>query len=712
MNLHTSVQYLKGVGEKRAAALRRLGLHTLGDLIGHVPRAYEDWQNITPIADAPLGAPVCVRARVDYAPVEHHIRTGMTLYKTRVSDETGSLAVTLFNTGYQAARLRENEEYLFYGKITDSFYAREMSAPQFAPVSEARLRPVYPLTEGFSSRQIESLVLQAMEQAGAQIVEFLPEEILTEYNLMGRAEALRAIHRPADWEEARRARRRLAFNELITLQLGLRLLREGRAGSGATPLPPEPAMEFLARLPFEPTQAQTRATREAAQSLSEPLPMRRLLQGDVGSGKTAVAAALLHQAARAGTQAAMMAPTELLARQHHETLTKLGLEPALLIGSTPAAQKKAVKAALAEGSILLIVGTHALLEKDVRFADLALVIVDEQHRFGVEQRNQLTVDSGQLTVGVGADQSVNCQLSTVNCQLSTVNCQLPHTLVMSATPIPRSLAMIIYGDLDISILDELPPGRTPVETYQVSSGYRARAYNYVKKHLDQGRQGYIVCPRVHPTESADSSGTPNKEDEAGELSSAKQFYEQLSGGDFAGYSLGLLHGRLGAKQKEEAMRAFAAGETQLLVATTVIEVGVDVPNAVIMVVENAERFGLSQLHQLRGRIGRGAGKSTCILISDAENEEAKSRFAIMKETNDGFEIARRDLELRGPGEFFGARQHGLPPLRLADLATDAELLAETKRAAAAIAENDPDLALPEHQNLKKACEKLFSNKTC
>ena len=671
MNLQTSVQYLKGVGEKRAATLRKLGIHTLGDLLGHVPRAYEDWRSVTPIAQAPAGEPVCLRARIDYTPTEHHTRTGLVLYKTKVSDASGSLALTIFNSGYQAAKLKEGEEYLFYGRITENFLSREMSAPQLAPSGEARLRPVYPLTAGVTSRQMESLVARAMEQVGAQVKEFLPEALLAEYELMGRAEALRAIHRPADMDEALRARRRLAFNELLTLQLGLSLLREGRAEAQAPPLPPEPAMEFLERLPFEPTEAQARSVWEASRDAAKSRPMRRLLQGDVGSGKTAVAAALLHQAASAGAQGAMLAPTELLARQHFETLTKLGLAPALLVGSTPAAQKKKLKAALADGSAPLVVGTHALLEKDVQFANLALVIVDEQHRFGVEQRDQLTMNNEQLTIA-------------------------PHALVMSATPIPRSLAMIIYGDLDISVLDELPPGRTPVETYQVPSSYRARAYNYVKKHLDQGQQGYIVCPRVD-------------EDETSALAAAAQFYEELSQeGAFSGYRVGLLHGKLGAKQKEEVMRDFAAGELQLLVATTVVEVGVDVPNAAIMVVENAERFGLPQLHQLRGRVGRGAGQSTCILISDAENEAAQSRLAVMRETGDGFEIARRDLELRGPGEFFGARQHGLPPFQIADLAADSALLAQTRAAARKILEQDPVLELPEHQGLKKICKTLFS----
>ena len=681
MNLQTSIQYLKGVGEKRAALLRRLGVATLGDLLAYVPRAYEDWQTVAPIAHAPLNEPICVRAIVDHAPTEHMIRAGMTLYKTRVTDGSGVMGITIFNSGYQAVQLREGEEYLFYGRVTENFYAREMSAPQIAPPGEARLRPVYPLTEGISSRQLESLVERAWAQVGAQIKEFLPETLLAAYDLMPRSEAMRAIHQPKDKEEAARARKRLAWGELFTLQMGLRLLRRGRENEQAVPLPQAPALEFLSRLPFAPTAAQTRVVREASQDAAQGHPMHRLLQGDVGSGKTVVAAALLYQAAQAGAQAAMMAPTELLARQHYETLQRLGLEPALLLGSTPAAQKKKLKAGLAEGTIPLVVGTHALLQRDVAFQNLALAVVDEQHRFGVEQRNQLTMNNEQLTIEPSAAEK------------DSINCSLPHVLVMSATPIPRSLARIIFGDLDISVLDELPPGRTPVETYCVDSGKRARAYAYVKKHLDAGQQGYIVCPRI-------------AEDDKSDLAAAEAFYEDLRQGAFAGYTVGLLHGRLNPKQKEQVMAAFASGETQLLVATTVIEVGVDVPSAVIMVIENAERFGLSQLHQLRGRVGRGGGRSACILISDADSEEARSRLAVMKETADGFEIARRDLELRGPGDFFGARQHGLPALRLADLADEA-LLAETRAAAEETWERDPGLEMPEHQAMRRACERLF-----
>ncbi|MCL2446465.1 MAG: ATP-dependent DNA helicase RecG [Oscillospiraceae bacterium] len=666
MNLATSIQYLKGVGEKRAATLRRLGITTLGELLAHLPRTYEDWQTITPIAAAQPGQLCCVRAIVDHAPSEHRIRGGLILYKTRVTDGSGVLGITMFNTGYLAGQLKEGQEYLFYGRLSDNLLACEMNSPQIAPSDEARLRPVYPLTEGMSSRVLEGLVATALAQVGAQVKEFLPEQLLGEHDLMPRLAALQAIHRPQTLEQAQQARQRLAFNELFTLQLGLRLLKLGRTQTQAIALPPT---DFLSTLPFTPTGAQSKAVQEAARDMATTQPMHRLLQGDVGSGKTAVAAALMHQAAQAGAQAAMLAPTELLARQHHATLQKLGLDCTLLIGSTPAAQKKKLKSALEDGSQLLVVGTHALLQHDVNFAKLALLVVDEQHRFGVDQRNRL---------------------STVNCPLSTV----PHTLVMSATPIPRSLAMMIFGDMDITVLDELPPGRTAIETYAVHEGLRERAYHYVKKHLDAGQQGYIVCPRVEENESRD-------------LASAKKFYEQLAQGQFAGYRLGLLHGKLPAKQKDAVMRDFAAGDIQLLIATTVVEVGIDVPNAVIMVIENAERFGLSQLHQLRGRVGRGGGKSTCILISNAENEEAQARFAIMKESGDGFAIARRDLELRGPGEFFGQRQHGLPPFKIADIVADHDLLAQTRAAAEGIFAKDPTLTLEEHQPMRRACERFF-----
>jgi ATP-dependent DNA helicase RecG len=511
-----------------------------------------------------------------------------------------------------------------------------------------------------------------MEQLLPQLPEVLPEAQRTALQLLPRRAALRAVHQPKDLAEAAAARRRLIFEELFFMQLGLLRLRQSVREKSAPALCGGTGLDFFASLPFAPTKAQLRAAEEGLRDLAKPVPMRRLLQGDVGSGKTAVAAALLEQAAQSGWQAALMAPTELLARQHCETLAKLfarrSLAPVLLTGSIPAAQKRKIKAGLRTGSIPLVVGTHALLQKDVAFARLGLAVVDEQHRFGVEQRS--------LLEEAGAGQPS------------------PHVLVMSATPIPRSLALFVFGDLDISVLDELPPGRTPVETYAVTSALRARAYRYVAKHLEQGRQGYVVCPRV--------------EDEGeSELTAATQFAAQLQADWLRGYSVGLLHGRCKPKQKEEVMRAFAAGEIQLLVSTTVIEVGVDVPNAVIMVIENAERFGLSQLHQLRGRVGRGGGRATCILISDAENEEARRRLELMKETNDGFVIAREDLRLRGPGDFFGRRQHGLPQFKLADLLEDSALLPAAKEAALAVFQEDPSLAAPEHRQLRAEVERMM-----
>ncbi len=681
MRLSDPIQFLKGVGERRAALLKKLGIFCLEDLLLHYPRSYEDWQTITPIAQAPMGESCCIRAYVDHTPAEQMVRKGMSLFKTTVTDGTGVLGITLFNNPWQAEKLREGEEYLFYGRVGGGFFRAEMSSPQIAPVSEARLRPVYPLTDGITGRQLEAIVAHGLKEALPLVEETLSEPLRQAYDLCSLRDALRGIHAPANPDETLRARKRLIFEELLLLQLGLQWLRAGTRTQRAPALPRGAGEAFLTSLPFMPTAAQLRAVAEAEAEMAKPVPMRRLLQGDVGSGKTAVAAALLYAAARSGMQGALMAPTELLARQHYATLRKLfeGLLPedacALLVGSTPAKEKKATKAALAHGTLPIAVGTHALLQQDVCFASLALAVVDEQHRFGVRQREALEAS--------GPEQQ-----------------PAPHTLVMSATPIPRSLAMIIYGDLDISILDELPPGRTPVETYCVGTALRTRAYNYVKKHLDAGRQGYIVCPRVE--DSAEGSGT-----EAGALAAAEPYAEQLSREEFAGYRVGLLHGRQKAKQKEETMRAFVAGELQLLVATTVIEVGVDVPNAVIMVIENAERFGLAQLHQLRGRVGRGVGKSTCILISDAEGEDARRRHEMMAQTNDGFLIARADLQLRGPGEFFGQRQHGLPPLRLADMLRDSALLEKTRMAAQGIAKEDPALAAPEHQALARAVKKMF-----
>ncbi len=669
MELNTEIKYLKGVGEYRAKLLARLGIQNIDALLHFYPRAYEDWSKIQPISKAPFGEPCCIKAIVNRKPSAHLVRKGLTIYKTEATDGESLLQITIFNNKYAADKLKEGDEFLFFGKISGNFYMREMLSPDIEKVNgKERIRPVYPQTGGLSSKVIESLVERAFELAGNKLADPLPAALREHYCLPDIRDAIKSIHFPGNDDLLAEARRRLIFEELLLLQIGLIKLKGRSKASAGTVIKKDFSKDFFNLLPFQLTGAQNRAVREAMADMAAPYPMNRLLQGDVGSGKTAVAAALIFSAVKNGFQCALMAPTEILAQQHFRTLAGMfkntGITVDLLTGSAPANMKKNIKDRLRDGSLQLIIGTHALIQRDVEFSNLGLVITDEQHRFGVSQRSQL------------GEKGKN-----------------PHILVMSATPIPRTLALIIYGDLDISILDEMPPGRQKIETYVVGSDKRERAYHYVRKHLDEGRQAYIVCPLIDEGES--------------ELAAATDFSEKLSSGFFSGYRVGLLHGQLKPKEKEKVMSSFVTGETQLLVSTTVIEVGVDVPNSVIMVIENAERFGLSQLHQLRGRIGRGAYKSTCILISDAQNSEAKQRLDVMSKTTDGFKIADEDLKLRGPGDFFGARQHGLPELKIADMLTDNEVLKETQTAAREIIENDHDLSAPENKGLKTAVLKLF-----
>jgi len=671
MELNTDIKYLKGVGEKRARLLAKLGVLNVNALLRFYPRAYEDWSQITPIAKTPFGEPCCIKAIVDHKPSAHMVRKGMTIYKTDVTDGETLLHVTIFNNKYAAEKLKEGEEFLFFGKIGGSLYSREMLSPDIEKAEGGeRIRPIYPQTEGLGSKVIGNLIETAFEQTGNKFPEPLPLRLRESYCLLKIYDALKNIHFPESTELLAEARRRLIFEELLVLQLGLLRLKGRSKASTGSVVSRDFSKDYLKLLPFQLTNAQHRAVKEAIDDMAKPFPMNRLLQGDVGSGKTAVAAALIYSAAKNGFQSALMAPTEILAQQHFRTLAKLfestDITVDLLTGSTPASAKKELKERLRSGALQLVIGTHALIQNDVAFNNLGLVVTDEQHRFGVEQRSELG--------SKGAN---------------------PHILVMSATPIPRTLALIIYGDLDISILDELPPGRQKIETYTVGGDKRERAYTYVKKHLDEGRQGYIVCPLVEEGET--------------ELAAAQEYAEKLSTGFFIGNTVGLLHGRLKSKEKEQVMSAFIKGEIQLLVSTTVIEVGVDVPNAVIMIIENAERFGLSQLHQLRGRIGRSEYKSTCILISDAQNEEAKRRLNVMTKTTDGFKIADEDLKLRGPGDFFGARQHGLPELKIANMMTDTEVLRETQAAARKITAADSELSLPENKELKAAVAALFGS---
>ena len=668
MSANTGIRFLKGIGQRRAGLFEKLGISNVGQLVRYYPRAYEDWSRPVSVLEAPLGESCCIRARLAGAPSAHHVRKGMTLYKARALDDQGGLLqITIFNNKYLADKLREGEEYLFYGKTAGNLLRREMASPEIEPVSCAKIRPVYRQTEGLSSRVIEAAMSQALTLLHG-MADPLPASLRKSYGLLNLVDALRAIHFPKSQENLEDARRRLVFEELFLLQAGLSQLKSRSRGETACLFAKDTTAAFAERLPFSLTGAQRRVIAECAADLRSGRPMNRLVQGDVGSGKTAVAAALCHMAVKNGWQAAMMAPTEILAEQHHRSLSALlqgtGVSIGLLTGSATKSEKDRIKDALSAGDIHLLVGTHALLQDTVAFHRLGLVVTDEQHRFGVAQRAALAAKGDN-----------------------------PHLLVMSATPIPRTLALIIYGDLDISVIDQLPPGRQPIETYAVSTQLRQRAYNYVKKHLDQGRQGYIVCPLVEEGET--------------DLIPAQQYAEQLQRTVFRDYRIGLLHGRMKPSEKEAAMRRFSSGEIQLLVSTTVVEVGVDVPNAVIMVVENAERFGLSQLHQLRGRIGRGRHKSTCILISDAQNPEAVRRLQVMCQTADGFKIADEDLRLRGPGDFFGRRQHGLPDLKIADMMEDMDVLRQTQKAVRLLLDADPYLEAPDHAALKQAVEDMF-----
>lgn len=666
------VQYLKGVGERRAQLFARLGIRDVGDLLHHYPRQYEDWSAVVPIAEAPVGEPCCIRATALHAAAEHRIRQNMVLYKFTVSDGSAEMEITLFNNRFAAAKIRAGETYLFYGVVSANFLKREMSSPQIEDAAGgARIRPVYPQTEGLSSRVIETAVARALEALDKTLDEDpLPAPLREAHTLCTRRYALDNIHFPADHVALSVARKRLVFEELLILQLGLLRMKGRSRGETGAVIPQDYTAAYTQLLPYTLTGAQRRAIADCVRDMQGSCPMSRLIQGDVGSGKTAVAAGVAYTAIRNGWQAAMMAPTEILAEQHAASLTALlekgGVRVGLLTGAQTAAQKRRVREALAAGEIDLVVGTHALLSEGVTFARLGLVITDEQHRFGVAQRAAL------------AAKGTN-----------------PHLMVMSATPIPRTLALMIYGDLDVSVLDELPPGRQPIETYAVDSGKRERAYNYIKKHIAQGRQAYIVCPLVSEGEA--------------DLASATEYAERLSRGPFQGYALGLLHGKMKPAEKERVMTAFSRNELSILVSTTVIEVGVDVPNAVLMVIENAERFGLAQLHQLRGRVGRGKYRSTCILISDAQNEEAVRRLKVMCSTNDGFKIADEDLKLRGPGDFFGSRQHGLPDLKIADLlGGDMPLFQSAQEAARQLIAEDPGLQAPEHAGLAEEVRRLFA----
>lgn len=668
------VTYLKGVGPKRAELYNKLGINTVYDLLNHFPRGYLDFSSPVSIADAAANPNECsaVRGKVVKKLPEARIRKGLSIYKAVFTDDVNDLTIVIYNSEFAFKQLEAYSEYILYGKITGTLVRYEMTNPLIIPIaSPDKIQPVYSLTEGLTQPLLRKTMHTALESFNKEIYEPLPKKIMEKYSLCSYNFALENIHFPKDSHSCETAKRRLVFDELLTLQLGMYVLKSRSQSRTGCVMKNYALDEFYKSLPFELTEGQKDAIGDCISDMCKISPMNRLVQGDVGSGKTAVAAGAAFFAYKNGFQTALMAPTEILAVQHYETLCgflePLGVRVALLTGSLTPKQKAELKGKISDGDYSIVVGTHALVQQTTEFKKLGLVITDEQHRFGVEQRAALAKKG-----------------------------QNPHKLVMSATPIPRTLALMIYGDLDISILKELPKGRQPVETYAVTGKLRERAFGFVKDRLDEGRQGYIVCPMIDESEM--------------ELQDVKSYAKKLREGAFKSYKIGLLHGKLSSAEKEQIMSDFKNHKTDLLVSTTVIEVGVDVPNSAVMVIENADRFGLSQLHQLRGRVGRGKYKSFCILITDNVSEESRKRLKILSKLHDGFKISEEDLKLRGPGDFFGKRQHGLPVMKIADMSADLETLKQAQKAAQEITTDDPLLNNPENRGLRQLALMLFKNK--
>lgn len=673
MSLDDSVMYLKGVGPKRAELLKKLEIETVRELIYHIPRSYIDFTSPVPIADTVLEEMNVIKVRVYKKRAPDLIRKNMKIFRVICTDGADDITIVIYNSQYLYNSLKEDCDYILYGKVTGNLISKEISSPIILEASsEDKILPIYPLTAGISMGIMRSCVKNAIERLKPGECETLPQSVQKKHGLIPADEAIRKIHFPADSAEISDARKRLAFDELLTLQLGMLTLRERSRELTSYSLSPKSLSPYYSSLPFELTGAQKKAIEECCADMTRESPMNRLILGDVGSGKTAVAAACCYFAYLNGYQSCLMAPTEILADQHYATLCgflePLGVKIVLLKGSMTAKRKSQIKQALAAGEYDLAVGTHALIQQSTEFKNLAIVITDEQHRFGVAQRDAL------------AKKSVN-----------------PHRLVMSATPIPRTLALMIYGELDISLLGELPKGRLKIETYAVTGKLRERAYGFVKKQLMLGNQAYIVCPAIEESETG-----------AADLKSVKSYAKSLGEGAFNGYRIAVLHGQLPADKKEKIMQDFKDGETDILVSTTVIEVGVNVPNATVMLIENADRFGLSQLHQLRGRVGRGKDQSYCILITDNVNEDSRKRLKALTATSDGFEISEMDLKLRGPGDFFGEAQHGLPRLKIADIAADSELLSAAGSEARNLHESG-FLQTDEGKALAKRVQSLFED---
>ncbi len=677
--VNAPVAVLSGVGPKRAELLARLGVKSIADLLHLYPRRYDDFSQLKTIDQLTYGETVTVIGTV-WEAGGHRTRSGRYLFRAILSDETGTLVLTWFNQPYLEGRIKAGMQLVVRGKVDEYLGRLTINVPEWEVLGRGDLRPailpVYPLTEGLTQKQMRQMVKRALSAWAGRLPDPLPAELREAHDLLPLSRALWGIHFPESREHLEAARRRLAFEEALYLQLGLlRQKLSWKAVPGKRIAPATERVEsLLAALPYTLTAAQRRSLEEMLHDLASGEPMNRLLQGDVGSGKTVVAAILMTLVAEAGYQAALMAPTEILAEQHAKSLERLFADfppphprLQLLTGSTPAADKETIRAALAEGEIDVVVGTHALIQSSVEFHNLALVVIDEQHRFGVEQRSALR------------QKGYN-----------------PHLLVMTATPIPRSLELTLWGHLDLSILDEMPPGRKPVETRVLAPRERERAYAFIRAQVAQGRQAFIIYPLVELSQKVQAP-------------SAVEAYEHLQRAVFPDLRVGLLHGRMKAEEKEAVMSAFARGEIDILVATAVVEVGIDVPNASVILIEGADRFGLAQLHQFRGRVGRGDHQSYCLLLADSPSEEARRRLSVMEQTSDGFRLAQIDLEMRGPGEFLGTRQSGLPEMPLLDL-LDTRLLHEVREAAEALLAEDPDLSREAHRPLARQVADFWQRK--
>ncbi len=671
--LYQSITTLNGIGQKRAELFRTLGVFTLNDLLHFYPRCYENRTNTKKIAEIKDGDTVCVRARAVSPIRENYVRKNMYLCSVKVSDGTGFLEIVWFNNRYIKNMFDIKKEYVFFGKATYS-NKMQMHSPIFEEAENqqltGRIFPVYSQTSGLTQKNIGAAVVGAIRTAEPE--ETLPAKIREKYNLCTLPYAIRNIHFPKDEEALNIAKRRLAFEELFIFQVALRFLRDDRASSVSVPLKnTECVKNFISSLPYPLTNAQSRVIREICADIKGTTPMSRLVQGDVGCGKTMVAAAAMFVCVNSGFTAAMMAPTEILATQHYETLCQLykpfNIKVALITGSMSEKQRRLITEDIKSGKVQVIVGTHALISEKTELENLGLIITDEQHRFGVAQRKSFE-NKGKN----------------------------PHTLIMTATPIPRTLALILYGDLDISVIDELPPGRKKVDTYVLDDSMRTRIYAFLKKEIEAGRQAYIVCPAVEASEIAGVRDVMSHSKELKKIFGAK--------------NVEYLHGKMTNKEKDDIMARFKDGEIKILVATTVIEVGVNVPNASVMVIENAARFGLSQLHQLRGRVGRGSDKAYCILFPGENFPPDSPRMEIMKKSSDGFKIAEEDLRLRGPGEFFGARQHGIFTFKIANIHCDTELLSETGEAAKQLLLKDRHLESSENSVILRKILRLFDTK--